>query len=108
MRGIDERMREIKRRREIYRDMKALRRKIVADASACAAGAALMIAAICFLPRIREASRQTPVRQYGSMILEAPAIGYALVTLSAFILGAAFALLCRHLRQRRQRERDLE
>ena len=107
MRDIKDQMREINRRKEIYASMKALRQKMIAEAVACAVCAAMLIAVVCFLPRIQQASEQAPVRQYGSMILEMPAVGYVLVALLAFILGVVVSQLCSHWKQWKKKEDEL-
>ena len=100
-------MKEINRRRRVYQSMKALRRRIIAEGAACAACLAGIIAVICLKPRVDSAVVQAPIRQYGSMILSLPAAGLMLTALLSFLLGVATTLLCRHLRQRGEREREL-
>ena len=107
MRTTDEQMREILRRKEVYGESRALRRKMALEGTVCGVCAALMVTAVYFLPRVEGASGQTPIRQYGSMVLRLPAVGYAVIALLAFILGVAATLLCRHWRQHRQKEREL-
>lgn len=104
MRGIEEQMVEIRRRREIYGAMKSLRRKLIAEAVSAGACVAMMIAVFCFLPELRQASEQAPVRQYGSLVLALPAAGYVLIALVSFALGVAVTLLCRHWKQRKELE----
>ena len=108
MRSIEEQMKEIKRRKGIYQDMKALRRKMIAGAVSAFGCAAMMIAVICFLPELRQASEQAPIRQYGSLILALPAAGYVLIALLSFALGVAVTLLCQHWKQRKEREQEIE
>lgn len=105
MRSIDEQMGEILRRKAAYAAAKALRRKMIAAASACGGCVAALIAVIALLPRLDAASGQAPIRQYGSMVLKLPAAGYVLVAALSFALGVAVTLLCRYARQYRERER---
>ena len=107
MREIKDQMQEIKRRKEIYAAVKALRQKMIAEAAACAVCAAVLVAVVCFLPRIRQLSEQAPIRQYGSMILEMPVVGYVLVALLAFILGMMVSMLCQHWKQRKKKEDEI-
>ena len=65
----------------------------------------MMIAVICFLPELRQASEQAPVRQYGSLILALPAAGYVLIALLSFALGVAVTLLCQHWKRQKELER---
>ena len=108
MRSIEEQMNEIKRRKGIYQAMKTLRSKIIAEIVSAGVCIAMMIAVICFLPDLRQASEQAPVRQYGSMILALPAAGYVLITLLSFALGVIVTLLCQHWKQRKDKEREIE
>ena len=107
MRSIEEQMKEIKRRKDIYQAMKSLRRKMIAEAVSAGACIALIIAVVCFLPELRQASEQAPIRQYGSMILALPAVGYVLIGLLSFALGVAVAFLCQHWKQRKEKEREI-
>lgn len=108
MRSIEEQMKEIRRRRGIYHALKDLRQKMIAEAAAAAGCAVMLIAVICFLPELRQASEQAPIRQYGSLILALPVAGYVMVALLSFILGVAVTLLCRHWKQRKEKEREIE
>ena len=105
MRSIEEQMKEIKRRKEIYQAMKSLRRKMIAEAVSAGICVVMMIAVICFLPELRLASEQAPVRQYGSLILALPAAGYVLIALLSFALGVAVTLLRQHWKRRKDLER---
>lgn len=107
MRSTDEQMKEILRRKEVYQAIKAIRQKMILDAAACGGCAALLIAVIVFLPRLDVMSDQAPIRQYGSMVLKMPSVGYVLIALLAFILGVAVTLLCQHWKQKKQKEREI-
>lgn len=107
MRSIDEQMKEILRRKEIYQAIKAIRQKIILEAAMGGGSAALLIAVIVFLPRLHGLSDQAPIRQYGSMVLKMPSVGYVLVALLAFLLGVAVTLLCQHWKQKKEKEREL-
>lgn len=108
MRSIDEQMNEIKKRKDAYRDEKALRRRIAADASACGVSFALLAVVACFLPRLREVSALAPIGRYGSLILALPAAGYVLIALLSFILGSALTLLLLHCKKLKEKERESE
>lgn len=107
MRSIEEQMKEIRRRKAIYQSIKDLRRKIIIEASVSGVCTAMMIMVVCFLPRINEVAVQAPIRQYGSMILSVPSVGYVLIALLSFILGVAVTLLCQHWKQRKEKEREI-
>lgn len=107
MRSVEEQMKEILRRKEIYQAMKALRQRIVTEASVCGVCAVLMIAVVCFLPRVNQATGQATIGQYGSMILYMPTVGYIVVAILAFVLGCAVTLLCQHWKRKKEMEREL-
>ena len=108
MRSIEKQMKEIKRRKEVYQTMRSLRRKMIIEAVSAFSCVVMMIAVICFLPELRQASEQAPVRQYGSLILVLPAAGYVLIALLSFALGIAVTLLCQHWKQHKEKEREIE
>lgn len=108
MRSIEEQMKEIKRRKGVYQAIKSLRRKMLAETVSAGACVVMMIAVVCFLPKLRQASEQAPIRQYGSLILALPAAGYVLIALLSFALGVAVTLLCQHWKQRKEKEREIE
>ncbi len=107
MREIKDQMQEIKRRKERYASMKSLRQKMITEAVAGTVCLAALIVVLCYLPRIRQLSEQAPIRQYGSMILEMPAVGYVVVALLAFILGLLVSMLCHHWKQRKKKEDEM-
>ena len=101
MQSIEAQKLEIKRRRLIYAEAKELKRKLVIEIVACAACLALMLGAAFIIPTLDRASGEVPVRQYGSMILSLPTVGYVVVALIAFVFGVSVTLLCAHYRKRR-------
>lgn len=107
MRSIDEQMEEILQRREVYQAVKAIRQKIILEGAVCGGCAALLIAVIAFLPRLHDISDQAEIRQYGSMVLKMPSVGYVLIALLAFIMGVAVILLCQHWKQKKEKEREI-
>ena len=107
MRSINEQMKEILRRKEIYQETKAIRQKIILEAAVCGGCAALLIAFIAFFPKLSDITDQAPIRQYGSMVLKMPSVGYVLLALLAFILGVALTLLCQHWKQKKEKEREI-
>ena len=108
MRRIEEQMEEIRRRKEIYQALKSLRRKMVMEAVSAGACVALLGLVAGYLPELRQASEEAPIRQYGSMILMLPAAGYVLVAILSFALGVAVTLLCQHWKKWKEKEREIE
>ncbi len=75
MRDIKDQIKEVNRRREIYTDLRKLRRKIIGEVAACLICVMLVVTVACNIPALERVSEQTPVRQYGSMILVVPTVG---------------------------------
>ena len=108
MRSIEEQMQDINRRKDVYKTMKTLTKKIIAEVISSCVCVAMMITVIYFLPEIRQASEQAPIRQYGSMVLTVSTVGYILIAILSFILGVVFTVLCQHWKQRKEKEREIE
>ena len=63
MHSIEDQMKEIKRLKGIYQAMKSLRRKMIAEAVSAGVCVVMMISVVSFLPELRQASEQAPIRQ---------------------------------------------
>ncbi len=107
MRNIEEQIMEVKRRREIYTDIKNLRKKILKGITTGISTLVLVFIVAFYIPVLEQTSRQTPIRQYGSMILSVPSVGYVLIAILFFILGVVVALLCRYYKEYREKEQTL-
>ena len=107
MRDIKDQIREVNRRREIYADMKRLRRKIIGEIAAGLICAMLVITVVCNIPALERVSEQTPIKQYGSMILAVPTVGYVLIAILFFALGIVVTLLCQHYKKYKEKEQDI-
>ncbi len=107
MRNIEEQIKEVNRRRRIYTDIKKLRQKIIGEMAAGLICVVLVIAVAGNIPALELISEQTPVKQYGSMILAVPTVGYVLVAILFFILGVVVTLLCQHYKRYKEREQDI-
>lgn len=106
MQDIKNQMNEIHRRKEIYNDIKSLKRKMLVEGVAGVLLSVMMIVVVGYLPKLSQVSEQTPVRQYGSLILKLPYVGYVLVALIAFILGIILTLLSQHWKKKKEKERE--
>ncbi len=104
---IEEQMKEVNRRREIYTHIKKLQKKIIGEIFAGLICVMLAVTVACSIPALGSAAEQTPVRQYGSMILAVPTVGYVLVSILFFILGIVVTLLCQHYKMYKEKERDI-
>ncbi len=107
MRDIEEQIKEVNRRREIYTDIKKLRRKIIGEIAAGLICVMLVVTVACNIPALDQVSEQTPVKQYGSMILAVPTVGYVLISILFFVLGIVVTLLCQHYRKHKEKEQDI-
>ena len=107
MRDIKDQIKEVNRRREIYTDIKKLRRKIIGEIVASLICVMFVVTVACNIPALEAVSEQTPVKQYGSMILAVPTVGYVLIAVLFFILGIAVTLLCQHYRKYKEKEQDI-
>ncbi len=104
MQSIEEQKAEIKRRKQLYAEHKALRRRALFEVVACAACVLLIVAASVLIPNLDKASGEVEVKQYGSLILSVPAMGYVVFGILAFGLGILATLLCRDLLLIRRRK----
>ena len=107
MHDIEEQISEVNRRRKIYTDIKRLRKKIIGEITAGLICVVLVITVASNIPALELISEQTPVKQYGSMILAVPTVGYVLIAILFFILGVVVTLLCQHYKRYKEREQDI-
>lgn len=107
MRDIKDQIKEINRRREIYTDIKKLRRKIIGEIVASLICVMFVVTVACNIPALDKVSEQTPVKQYGSMILAVPTVGYVLISVLFFVLGIVVTLFCQHYKKYKEKEKDI-
>lgn len=107
MRDIKEQISEVNRRREIYAEIKGLRVRIIKEGMISLSCVLLAIIVAINIPVLDKAAQQTPIRQYGSMILAVPTVGYVLIAILFFILGIAVTLLCQHYKRYKEKEEDI-
>lgn len=107
MRDIKDQIKEVNRRREIYTDIKKLRRKIIEEIVSGLTCVILVMIVACNMSALEAVSKQTPVKQYGSMILAVPTVGYVLIAVLFFILGIIMTLLCQHYKKYKEKEQDI-
>ena len=107
MQSIEQQTKEINRRRHIYSQMKALKKKIVIETVSFVVVAALITLVTIYIPEITRLSAQAPMKQYGSMILSLPPMSYILIAALAFILGIITTLLCQNVRKRHKKEQEI-
>ena len=100
MRSTAEQLSEIQRRRDCLLKEQARKRKISVDLIAAAVCVFLMAVTAFYLPSAAEASDYEVQQQYGSVILNAPHLGYVVIGVLAFLLGVFLTLFCFHLRRR--------
>lgn len=106
MQDIKDQMSEIRRRKEIYKDIKSLKRKMLIEGVAGVVLSFMMIVVIGYIPMLSQISEQTPIRQYGSLILKLPYVGYVIVAFIAFVLGIILTLLSQQWKKKKEKERE--
>ena len=92
-------MLEIGKRKDIYTDIKELKKKVTAEITTGLVCLVFIALAIVYIPNVSTVSKQAPVKQYGSLILSMPIVGYVVIAILFFILGVAATLLCRHYKE---------
>ena len=107
MRSIDEQMNEIRRRKDIYSEIKTLRRKMIAESIVSVVCLGLVISTVMFLPKLDFVRDNAPILQYGSMIQSLPVIGYILIALLAFAMGIAATMACIHWKEHKKKENEI-
>ncbi|MCR5649474.1 MAG: hypothetical protein K6F67_08105 [Oscillospiraceae bacterium] len=97
MRDIDDQLRDVRDRSK--KIIKQRRRRRAAAAYAVSACACIVIlAALSLSISSFTLSDGSATSMYGSLILTAPHLGYAVVGVLAFILGICFAFVCVRIR----------
>ena len=100
-------MLEIGKRKDIYTDIKELKKKVTAEITTGLVCLVFIALAIVYIPNVSTVSKQAPVKQYGSLILSMPIVGYVVIAILFFILGVAATLLCRHYKEIGEKEKEL-
>ncbi|MBQ8949956.1 MAG: hypothetical protein IJ065_02185 [Eubacterium sp.] len=106
MQDIKDQMNEIHRRKEIYKDIKSLKRKIFIEGIVGVILMFMILVVIGYIPMLSQISEQTPIRQYGSLILKLPYVGYVIVAFIAFVLGIILTLLSQQWKKKKEKERE--
>lgn len=107
MRSIDEQMNEIRRRKDIYKQKKILRNKMIGECAVGTVCLALMFTGAFFLPKLDITSDHAQILQYGSVIKSMPVIGYLLIAILAFVMGIAFTMACIHWKEHKEKEQEI-
>ena len=99
MRTSDEQLDEILGRSARLKARVAMRRAILADSLAAAVCLVLLVVVATTLPSLGGSVVNPSDGQYGSLILDGPNLGRAVICLLAFLLGVFVTLLSIHLRK---------
>ena len=99
MRTSDEQLDEILGRSARLKARVAMRRAILADSLAAAVCLVLLVVVATSLPNLGGSVVTPSGSQYGSLILDGPNLGRAVICLLAFLLGVFVTLLSIHLRK---------
>lgn len=108
MRSTDEQLREIMRRKDEVIEKQSIRRHLHACALAACACILLLVMTAVSLPKITTDSLDHATRQYGSLLLAAPYMGYVVVGVLTFALGICVTLFCIRWKELEQKEREKE
>jgi len=103
MKTTDEQMNEIMRRSESLKAKKSMNDYIIGFSIAIAACLALIVLVGASIAIISPETADNSVSQYGSLVISAPYMGYVVIGLLAFILGVLVTLLCRRIREFKQK-----
>ncbi|MCR5340106.1 MAG: hypothetical protein K6E60_02050 [Saccharofermentans sp.] len=107
MRSIDDQMNEIKRRKNIYKQAKNLRNKMIGECTVGVVCLVLMVCGTVFIPGIDLTGNNAQILQYGSIIKSLPVIGYLLIAILAFVMGVAVTMACIHWKERKEKEQEI-
>ena len=105
MRSTDEQLREIMGRAEVVRENRSIRKRVIRSAWACAVCAVLLAVVCAYVPRLSAARETARLQRYGSLLLEAPYMGFVVIGLVAFLLGVCVTLLCFYWKRMKDKER---
>ena len=105
MRDTDEQLREIMCRAEVVRGKRVIQKRLRQSAWASLVCAALLVAVFVSIPRPYVERGSVEMQRYGSLLLEAPYMGYAAIGVAAFALGVCVTLLCFHWKRLKEKER---
>ena len=103
MKTTDEQMNEIMRRSESLKAKKSMNDYIIGFSIAIAACLALIVLVGASIANISPETADNSVSQYGSLVISAPYMGYVVIGVLAFILGVLVTLLCRRIREFKQK-----
>lgn len=103
MKTTDEQMNEIMRRSESLKAKKSMNDYIIGFSIAIAACLALIVLVGASIANVNPETTDNTVSQYGSLVISAPYMGYVVIGLLAFILGVLVTLLCRRIREFKQK-----
>ncbi|MBO5496447.1 MAG: hypothetical protein J5967_03510 [Oscillospiraceae bacterium] len=107
MRNTEEQLREIMRRAETVKETRRVQKQLRTSALASCVCILLPITVSVYIPRLTAISQDAAAGQYGSLLLAAPYMGYAVVGVLAFALGVCVTLFSLQWRTLREKERDL-
>ena len=105
MRNSEQQLQEVLSRAEKLRAGRTLRKKLCLSAGSCALCLALLIVTAACLPKLSAQTEASASGEFGSLILGTPALGYVLIGVLCFGLGAAAVLFALTLRRWKGREK---
>ncbi len=106
MRDTELQMQEILSRSDALRTRRRLKKRLLLSAGGFVLCLVFLVFVAAWLPHLPELTDTSNAAQYGSLILGTPSLGYVLIGLLCFGLGAWSLLFCLSLRRWKGRERS--
>ena len=105
MRNSEQQLQEVLSRAEKLRAGRTLRKKLCLSAGSFVLCLALLVLTAACLPKLSAGAEASVSGEFGSLILGTPALGYVLIGVLCFGLGAAAVLFALTLRRWKGREK---
>ena len=105
MRNSEQQLQEVLSRAGKMRARRALRMKLRLSAASCRLCLVLLIVTAACLPKLSAGAEASVSGEFGSLILGTSALGYVLIGVLCFALGASAVLFGLALRRWKERER---
>lgn len=105
MRNSEQQLQEVLSRAGKMRARRALRMKLRLSAASCLLCLVLLIVTAACLPKLSAGAEASVSGEFGSLILGTSALGYVLIGVLCFALGASAVLFGLALRRWKERER---
>lgn len=99
MQNTELQMKEILSRAEKLRAGRVLKKRLLLGGGCCVLSLLLLVFVAASLPLLSVQTEDLASGAFGSLILGTPALGYVLIGILCFVLGAGTVLFCASLRR---------